>query len=322
MNIVIPDDYQNCVTDLACFKKLANHHVTIYNDTVKGLDDLVARFIDADAIVLTRERTLITDQLLTRLPRLKLISQTGKVANHIDMDACAKHGVTVMDGRGSGAATAELAMLLILASLRHLTTETQRMQNGQWQGTVGRQLHGKTFGVLGFGRIGEQMCHLGAAFSAQPLVWGRPSSLAKAMDKGFATASSRETFFKTCDIISVQLRLGSETKNYVTAADLALMKSDAIFVNTSRAELVEEGALYGALKRGHPGFAAVDVYEEEPLIGIQHPLQALPNCLCTPHIGFVEHDNYEAYFGSAFDNINAFAKQSIILQQKPLRASC
>lgn len=309
MNIVIPDDYQNCVTTLACYQKLAGHNVTVYNDTVKSTDDLVARFKDADCIVLTRERTRITDELLARLPRLKLISQTGKVANHIDVDVCKKHGVTVMEGSGSGAATAELGMLLILSSLRRFTDEVVRMQNGQWQGFVGRQLQGKTLGVLGFGRIGAQICQLGLAFGAKPLVWGRASSRAKAAAAGFAVANTRESFFSTSDIISVQLRLSAETRHFVTAADLALMKSDAIFVNTSRAELVEEGALYNALKLGHPGFAAVDVYEEEPLIGIRHPLQDLPNCLCSPHIGFVERDNYEAYYGTAFDNINAFAKK-------------
>jgi D-3-phosphoglycerate dehydrogenase len=311
MHIVIPDDYQNCVTALTCYQKLAGHTVTIYNDTANNLNDLVARFKDADALVLTRERTRITDELLTHLPRLKLISQTGKVANHIDMEACKKHGVTVMEGSGSGAATAELGMLLILSSLRRFTEEVARMQNGQWQGFVGRQLQGKTLGVLGFGRIGAQICQLGLAFGATPLVWGRPSSVAKAIDKGFAVAASREEFFKSCDIISVQLRLGAETKHYVTAADLALMKSDAIFVNTSRAELVEEGALHAALRLGHPGFAAVDVYEEEPLVGgLRHPLQDLHNCLCSPHIGFVEKDNYEAYYGTAFDNINTFASQT------------
>lgn len=307
MNIVIPDDYQNCVTGLDCYQKLAGHTVTIYNNSVRSTDDLVARFKDADAIVLTRERTRITDELLARLPKLKLISQTGKVANHIDMDACKKHGVTVLEGSGSGAATAELGMLLILSSLRRFTEEVTRMKNGEWQGFVGRQLQGKTLGVLGFGRIGEQICRLGAAFGANILVWGRSTSTAKAEGKGFTAAASREAFFKSCDIISVQLRLSAETMHHVTAADLALMKPDAIFVNTSRAELVEEGALHTALKLGHPGFAAVDVYEEEPLFNNRHPLQDLPNCLCSPHIGFVEQDNYEAYYGTAFDNINAFA---------------
>jgi D-3-phosphoglycerate dehydrogenase / 2-oxoglutarate reductase len=313
MNIVIPDDYQNCVTSLDCFAKLQGHTVTVYNGTVKSIDALVARFADADAIVLTRERTTITDELLARLPKLKLISQTGKVASHIDMEACAKRGITVMDGRGSGAATAELAMLLILASLRNLVTETTRLANGQWQGTLGRQLHGKTLGVLGFGRIGEQMCRLGAAFGAKPLVWGRESTLAKAMDAGYAVAASREAFFATSDIMTLQLRLTPETRHMVTSADLALMKPDTILVNTSRAELIETGALHTALKLGRPGFAAVDVYEEEPLgTGCnlsRNPLQDLPNCLCTPHLGFVEKDNYETYFGIAFDNINAFFRK-------------
>lgn len=307
MHIVIPDDYQNCVAQLRCFGKLKNHRVTIYNDTVKNIDDLVARLFDADAIVLTRERTPITEALLARLPKLKLISQTGKVASHIDMHACKVHGVTVMEGTGSGAATAELAMLLILASLRQMTTEVQRMAQGQWQGTLGRQLQGKTLGVLGFGRIGEQVCRLGSAFGAKPLVWGRENTLKKAISGGMQIASTREQFFQSCDIISLQLRLTQETRHYVTADDLSLMKHDALFVNTSRAELVQTGALYSALRQGRPGFAAVDVYEDEPVFAARHPLQDLPNCLCTPHIGFVEKDNYEAYFGSAFDNINAFA---------------
>jgi D-3-phosphoglycerate dehydrogenase / 2-oxoglutarate reductase len=308
MHIVIPDDYQNCVTGLACFSKLEHHQVTVHNDTVKSIDDLVARFADADAIVLIRERTQISEALLARLPKLKLIAQTGKVANHIDLDACKKHGVAVLEGHGAGAATAELAMLLILASLRQLPAEVQRMHSGQWQGTVGRQLQGKTLGVLGFGRIGEQICRLGSAFGAKPLVWGRDSSLQKGAANGYPVATSREHFFQSSDIISLQLRLTKDTKHYVTAADLAQMKTDAIFVNTSRAELVETGALYKALKLGRPGFAAVDVYEDEPLFDARNPLQDLPNCLCTPHIGFVEKDNYEAYFGSAFDNINRFVQ--------------
>lgn len=308
MNIVIPDDYQNCVKGMDCFQKLAEHHVTVFNDTVKSLDDLVVRFKEADVIVLTRERTRITRELLEGLPRLKLISQTGKIATHIDMEACASRGVTVMDGRGSGSATAEFAMLLILASLRHLVTEVNRLERGQWQGTVGRHLNGKRLGVLGFGRIGEQMCRLGAAFGALPVVWGRESTLDKACAAGFEVAASREAFYAECDVVSLQLRLNPQTQHSVTASDLRLMKSTALLVNTSRAELIEPEALYRALILGRPGFAAVDVYEHEPL-AMRHPLQDLPNCLCTPHLGFVEQDNYEAYYGSAFDNILAFEKK-------------
>jgi D-3-phosphoglycerate dehydrogenase / 2-oxoglutarate reductase len=310
MHIVIPDDYQNCVASLRCFAKLENgtaHHVTIYNDTTDDLDALVSRFKDAEAIVLTRERTKISAELLASLPKLKLISQTGKIAAHIDMEACASRGITVMDGRGSGSATAEFAILLILASLRNLVTEVNRLDRGQWQSTVGRQLNGKRLGVLGFGRIGEQVCRLGAAFGALPVVWGRDSTLNNASAAGFTLATSREAFYAECDIVSLQLRLNLQTEHCVTASDLNLMKPTALLVNTSRAELIEPEALYRALILGRPGFAAVDVYEQEPLPP-RHPLQDLPNCLCTPHLGFVEKDNYEAYYGAAFDNILSFCK--------------
>ncbi len=306
MRVVIPDDYQDCVRHLKCFSKLERHDVTIYNDTVHDLDQLVERFKDAQAIVLTRERTVIQRQLLERLPNLQLISQTGKMASHVDLKACQDHGVVVMEGRGTGSATTELSLLLILAALRNFVPEVNRLKDGQWQGSVGRQLHGKTLGVYGFGRIGEQVCHLGSAFGAKVLVWGRPTSLQNAKEKGFSVAISREAFFSQCDVISLQLRLTPETKYLVTAQDLASMKTDAVLVNTSRAELIEAGALVQALKNGRPGFAAVDVYENEPIYNANHPLVNLPNCLCAPHLGFVEQENYEAYFGIAFENINAF----------------
>ena len=310
MHIVISDDYQDCIRQLTCFQKLKGHTVKIYNDTVSTTDALVERYQDADAIVLIRERTVITKELLERLPKLKVISQTGKMASHVDLEACKAKGIVVMDGRGSGAATAELNMLLILAALRRLLEEVARLKEGQWQGYLGDQLSGKVLGVYGFGRIGKQVCHLGKAFGAKPLVWGRPSSLKKAQEDGFAVADSKETFFSTSDIVCLQLRLNEETRHIVTAQDLALMKPTALLVNASRAELIEFGALEAALIKGRPAYAAVDTYESEPVLGADHPLLHLPNCLCTPHIGFVERDNYEAYFGIAFDNINAYAAGS------------
>jgi D-3-phosphoglycerate dehydrogenase len=306
MKIVISDDYQDCVRKLNCFKKIQHHDLEIFNDTVSELDAKVERFQNAEAIVLTRERTVIDRNLIERLPKLKLISQTGKIASHIDLTACKERGIVVMDGRGSGSATAEMTLLLILASLRNIVLEVNRLQSGKWQGTVGRQLSGKVLGVYGFGRIGQQICKLGQAFGASILVWGRESSLLKAKEMGFDVASSKEIFFSISDIISLQLRLNSDTAGIVSSSDLALMKSDSILVNTSRAELIERGALYAGLKQGHPGFAAIDVYESEPIFNAEDPLLQLPNCLCTPHLGFVEKDNYEAYFGVAFDNINAF----------------
>jgi D-3-phosphoglycerate dehydrogenase len=310
MHIVISDDYQDCIRQLTCFQKLKGHTVNIYNDTVSTTDALVERYQDADAIVLIRERTVITKELLERLPKLKVISQTGKMASHVDLEACKAKGIVVMDGRGSGAATAELNMLLILAALRRLVEEVTRFKNGQWQGYLGDQLSGKVLGVYGFGRIGKQVCHLGKAFGAKPLVWGRETSLKKAQEDGFAVATSKEEFFSTSDIVCLQLRLNEETRHIVTAQDLALMKPTSLLVNASRAELIESGALEAGLIKGHPAYAAVDTYESEPVLGADHPLLHLPNCLCTPHIGFVERDNYEAYFGIAFDNINAYAAGS------------
>ena len=306
MHIVISDDYQDCIRQLACFNKLKDHTVEIFNDTVSGLEPLAQRYKDADAIVLIRERTVITRELLDRLPKLKIISQTGKMASHVDLEACKEKGIVVMDGKGSGGATAELNMLLILAALRKLVEEVERLKSGQWQGYLGDQLAGKVLGVYGFGRIGKQICHLGKAFGAKPLVWGRQSSLQNAKSDGFSVALSKEIFFSTSDIVCLQLRLNPQTQGIVTAADLALMKPTSIIVNASRAELIAPGALEQALKQGRPAYAAVDAYESEPILGANHPLLQLPNCLCTPHIGFVERDNYEAYFGIAFDNINTY----------------
>jgi len=316
MKVVILDDYQDCVRTLTCFEKLSAHEVTLYHDNVKELPDLAHRLQGAEAVVLTRERTSITPALLDLLPDLKLVAQTGKVASHIDVVACHARGVTVTDGRGTGTATAELNLLLILASLRQLVPEVQRLQQGLWQGSLGRQLSGKKVGVLGFGRVGESVCHLLKAFGALPVVWGRESSLLKAKAQGYNTAASRASFFQECDVLTLQLRLTPETRHCVRAADLAMMKTDALLVNVSRAELIEPGALVAALKAGRPGFAAVDVYENEPVLGAQDPLLRLPNCLCSPHLGFVERDNYETYFGTAFDNINAFSAgqpQNVVL---------
>ena len=252
------------------------------------------------------ERTVITKELLDRLPKLKVISQTGKMTSHVDLQACKEKGIVVMDGRGSGSATAELNMLLILASLRKLVEEVMRLKGGLWQGYLGDQLAGKVLGVYGFGRIGKQVCHLGKAFGGKPLVWGRDSSLQKASQEGFALASSKEDFFRTSDIVCLQLRLNDETRHIIGPQDLAMMKPSSLLVNTSRAELIVPGALEAGLKQGHPAYAAVDTYESEPVLGAKHPLVHLSNCLCTPHIGFVERENYEAYFGIAFDNINAY----------------
>lgn len=303
MHIIIPDDYQDCVRYLSCFEKLLGHSVQVYHDSPKDLASLAARFALAEALVLTRERTEISATLLDHLPRLRLISQTGRAGAHIDVEACTRRGIAVTETHSTGTSTAELAWALVLAGRRHLVAEANRLRDGLWQGHLGRQLHGATLGIWGYGRIGRQVAAYGKAFGMRTWVWGSESSRARALDDGFEAAPSREAFFSDSDVLSLHLRLAPETRGLVTRGDLRRMKPTALFVNTSRAELLQPGALESAVRHGRPGFAAIDVYESEPVLGARHPLLHLPNVLCTPHIGFVERDNYESFYGQAFDNI-------------------
>ena len=307
MRIAIPDDYQDCVRHLQCFATLAQHEVSVFHDSVSDIESLARRFASAQALVLTRERTRITAELLDRLPQLQIISQTGKLAGHVDLEACTQRGIAVAEGSGTGAATAEMTWALVLASRRHLVAEANRLRSGLWQGTVGQQLQGQRLGVWGYGRIGQQVAAYGRAFGMRVWIWGRAASMAQAQADGFEQAPSREDFFAQSDVLSLHLRLHADTRGIVGAQDLARMQPSALLVNTSRAELITPGSLVQALQQGRPGFAAVDVYESEPVLGAAHPLLQLENALCTPHLGYVERDNYERYFGLAFEHINAFA---------------
>ncbi|NIC37034.1 D-2-hydroxyacid dehydrogenase family protein [Halomonas desiderata] len=304
MKIVIPDDYQDCVRHLDAFAKLEGHEVTIYDDTVTDEDALVERFRDADALVLIRERTPITESLLARLPNLKAISQTGGGAAHVDMAACKRHGVTVMAGTGSPYAAAELTWGLVLAAMRHIPEEFENLKAGRWQRTLGTGLKGRTLGIFGYGKIGKLIARYGQAFEMNVLVWGREGSRSRAAEAGLEVAGSQAELFERSDVLSLHLRLNADTRGIVSAEDLARMKPTALLVNTSRAPLIATGALEAALREGRPGRAAVDVFDEEPVAS--HPLLALPNFLATPHLGYVEKDSYELYFGDAFDNLLAF----------------
>ncbi|WP_313025928.1 D-2-hydroxyacid dehydrogenase family protein [Pseudomonas lopnurensis] len=306
MHIVIPDDYQNVVRSLDCFARLDGHRVTLYHDTPADRDELAARFADADALVLTRERTVIDAALLARLPRLKLISQTGKVAAHLDLAACSRHGVAVMEGHGSPIAPAELTWALMLMARRQLFPALQGFYAGHWQVNLGERLYGQTLGIWGYGKIGQRLARYAQAFEMPVLVWGREASREAAVRDGHRAAASREAFFAEADVLSLHLRLVDSTLHSVTAADLALMKPTALLVITSRAQLIAPGALLEALERGRPGFAALDVFEDEPLDDPDHPLLRHPRVLCTPHLGYVERQGYELYFGDAFANVRAF----------------
>lgn len=320
MHIVIPDDYQNVIRSLDCFTTLADHRVSLYHDAVDDVQMLAERFADADALVLTRERTRIDEALLARLPNLKLISQTGKVSNHLDVEACTRHGVAVMEGRGSPIAPAELTWALIMNARRQLFPAMQAMYAGQWQVNMGQRLAGQTLGIWGYGKIGQRLARYARAFEMPVLVWGSEASRQAAVADGHQAAPSRETFFASADVISLHLRLAAATRHLVIAADLALMKPSALLVNTSRAELIAPGALLEALNKGRPGFAALDVFEQEPLNDPDHPLLRHPGVLCTPHLGYVEREGYELYFGDAFANVRAFfAGEDCVLANPQVR---
>ncbi|OLS60245.1 D-2-hydroxyacid dehydrogenase family protein [Pseudomonas putida] len=307
MHIVIPDDYQHVIRTLDCFARLAGHEVTVLHHVQPAsLDELAARFIDADALVLTRERTRIDAALLERLPKLRLISQTGKVSGHIDLDACTARGIVVTEGRGSPVAPAELAWSLILNARRQLVPAIDAFRQGRWQVNLGQAVAGQTLGIWGYGKIGQRLARYARAFDMPVLVWGSETSRAAAEAEGHRAALSREAFFAEADIVTLNLRLSDSTCHGVTFEDLSRMKTDALLVNVSRAELIAPGALLRALDAGRPGFAAVDVYEQEPLLDPQHPLLTHPRVLATPHLGYVEKNGYELYFGDAFDNVVAF----------------
>lgn len=308
MHIAIPDDYQDCVRKLDCFRRLEGHRVTVYNDTVRDLDTLAERFRDAEALVLIRERTPITEALLARLPKLRLISQTGKGIAHVDLDACTRRGVAVATGTGAPYAAAELTWGLVLAAMRHIPDQVAAMRAGRWQTRLGSGLRGRTLGVFGYGKVGSLVASYGRAFGMHLLVWGREGSLERAAAAGIDTAESQVDLFSRADVLCLHLGLNPGTRGIVKAEHLALMKPTALLVNTARAELIEAGALVNALRAGRPGMAAVDVYEDEPVR--DHPLLQLDNALCTPHLGYVERDGYELYFGAAFDNVLAFAEGS------------
>ena len=319
MNIVILDDYQDVVRKLDCATKLDAFPAKVYTNTVKGIGQLSVRLKDADVIVLIRERTPLSRQLLEKLPRLKLISQTGHAGSHIDLAACTERGIAVAQGTGSPHAPAELTWALVMAAVKRLPQYIGNLKHGAWQQSglkaasmpvnfsLGTVLRGKTLGIWGYGKIGQLVALYGKAFGMQVLVWGSEESRARAAQDGFVPAATRQAFFEECDVLSLHLRLNDATRGIVKLEDLSRMKQTALIVNTSRAELIEQDALISALNRGRPGLAAVDVFEVEPILQ-GHALLRLENCICTPHIGYVEKDNYEHYFGAAFDNVVNFIK--------------
>ena len=309
MKIAILDDYFDTLRTLPCFRKLDGHEVTVWNDHTQDIDALAARLKDTEALVLIRERTQIRERLLARLDALRLISQRS-VYPHIDIDACTRRGVIVSSDQHAGSpsyAAAELTWGLILAAMRQIPQQMYALRAGTWQIGVGHTLRGNTLGIYGYGRIGATVAGYGKAFGMKVLVWARPASLERAGRDGYAVAESKRAFFESCDVLSLHMRLVNDTRGIITRNDLSCMKPTALLVNTSRAPLIERGALVDALRAGRPGMAAVDVYDEEPVTDANDDLLKMNNVVCTPHIGYVTREEYEIQFSDIFDQITRYA---------------
>jgi len=309
MKITILDDTLDAIRHLACYDKLKGHDVKIWTDHTKDLDVLAGRLKDTEALVLIRERTPVRGPLIERLPKVKLISQRS-VYPHIDVEACTRRGIVVSSDMHPGRpsyGTAELTWGLVLAAMRGIPQQMAALKEGRWQTMLGTVVRGRTLGILGYGRIGATVAGYGKAFGMKVLAWGRERSIERARADGVETVAAKERLFEQSDVLSVHLRANKETQGFVTAGDLARMKPTALFVNTSRASIVERGALEAALRNGRPGSAAVDVYEDEPVVGGNHPLLKMDNVICTPHIGYVERDGYESAFSMIFDQVLAYA---------------
>jgi len=314
MKVSILDDYFDTLRTLECFTKLSDDEVTVWNDHTQDPDELAHRLQDTEALVLIRERTEIRTPLLERLPRLRLISQRS-VYPHIDIDTCTQLGIVVSSDLHPGSAsyaTAELTWGLVIAGMRRIPQQVVSMKEGHWQDGVGHSLLSKTLGIYGYGRIGRVVADYGRAFGMNVVFWASEASRQRAASDGAVVATSKEAFFEQCDVLSLQMRLVDATRGIVTGVDLARMKPNSLLVNTSRAGLIEPGALVDALRAGRPGMAAVDVYETEPLLDTNNPLLQMDNVVCTPHIGYVSTDEWEIQFSEIFHQINTFAAGSPI----------
>ncbi|MCI1266410.1 MAG: D-2-hydroxyacid dehydrogenase family protein [Saprospiraceae bacterium] len=306
MTITILDDYQNVISKLKCFSLLNNQDVQIINTTEKDLNRLAQQIKNTDILVLTRERTAVDGTLLSLLPRLKLISQTGKISNHLNLEDCTKYKVAVAEGIGSPIAPAELTWALLMNTVRQIPQAIEGMKNGNWQINIGSTIQGKTLGIWGYGKIGQKIAQYGKVFGVKVLIWGSAASRAMAVADGFEKAESKEMFFKTADIITLHLRLNETTFGIVKESNLLSMKENSTLINTARAELIEKGKLLKCLNMGRPTFAGLDVFEDEPIYDKNFEFLNMSNVVCTPHLGYVEQNGYELYFGKAFENVMNF----------------
>ena len=309
MKVHILDDWFDTLRGLPSFARLNGHDVTVWNDHLTDTSLLTERLTDAEALVLFRERTPVTERLLAGLPNLRLISQRS-VYPHVDVDACTKHDVLLcsnMHAGGHSVAAAEMTWALLLACARQITAQNASLKAGNWQMGVGQTLAGRTLGLYGYGRIARAVAGYARAFGMKVIWWGSEDGQARAKADGETVASSRSAFFSEADYVSVHVRLKPSTRGTITADDLAQMKPSASFINTSRAGLVEPGALLAAIQAGRPGRAGIDVFEKEPMTSPDDPLVHHPNVTATPHIGFVTEDELDMQFSDIYEQVTAYA---------------
>lgn len=307
MQCLILDDYQNVALSLAGWQTLAPQvECRALTEHISDEDQLVAQLQDAEIVVIMRERTPFSAALFARLPKLRLLITSGMRNASVDLAAAREHGVTVC-GTGSGStAPVELTWALILGLARHLVTENNALRhNGPWQSTVGTGLSGKRLGLLGLGKIGQKVALIAQAFGMEVSAWSQNLTAERAAEHGVELAASKEALLKTSDVVSVHLVLSERTRGLLGAPELALMRPDALLINTSRAAIVDQPALLHALQNGQIAGAGLDVFETEPLPPAD-PFRKLPNVLATPHLGYVSDGNYQAYFREAVEDIQAF----------------
>ena len=310
MKVAILDDWFDTLRQLPCFAKLDGLDVTVFTDHEEDVENLSNRLMPYDALVLFRERTTISRSLIEKLPNLKLISQRS-VYPHIDVKACSDHGVLICSNMHAGTpsyAASEHSWALIMAAMRDIPQQMASLANGKWQMGVGKSLHGRRLGLYGYGRIARQVAHYASAFGMDVQWWASDAGRDRAISDGQIVASNRTDFFATSDIVSVHVRLKPETRGIISAEDLAAMRTDSLFVNTSRAGLITPGALLSSLNAGRPGKAAIDVFDEEPITWRNDPLATHPRLTATPHIGFVTEDEFEIQFSDIFDQIVAYGQ--------------
>jgi D-3-phosphoglycerate dehydrogenase len=308
MRVAVLDDYTDSLRSLPCFSLLDGHDVTVHTDHAQG-DDLVARLEGVEAVCLFRERTALDAPLLDQLAALRLVSLRSAYP-HVDVDACTRHGITVCSNLHADApsyAAAELTWGLVLAASRRIPSQATSLREGRWQTELGRTLRGATLGVLGYGRIGAAVASYGRAFGMHVLAFGGEGSAARAARDGVEVSPSQAALFERSDVLTVHVRLVEQTKGLVGRDDLERMRPDALFVNTSRAGLVEPGALADALRAGRPGHAALDVFDHEPMFDEIDELATLGNVVATPHLGFCTTEELELQFADVFGQVAAYA---------------